>query len=353
MCHLAGYIGEQNAVPKIIDSLRIQEGLIGAQATGLAVLKDFKVKMEKDIEPVSSFVEKYSLQDFEASIGIGHTRYEIKNIDNAETNTKEKAHPFWSSKKKFVTMHNGTLSNYLDFVKQLEEKGYSFQSKSTYFDYDLKKDVIDFCDSEIFGYQLEEELKSTDDLKQAIKNACENIRGHYAFVILHPDYPDRIYIANWMQPMYLGTSDSSSFFSSFEIGLKPFSDIYCKPNQSLKNSLITLTKDKVSIEKLLSSREIPNYKPDFQALEELILEAIDNKQHSLPATYVYLIAHLEKISMTREEFDQLSTIDGYTFTPALYQAFVNLEDQKKIVRRLIFHWEGGFPCTPRYNFYRV
>lgn len=218
MCHLAGYIGEQNAVPKILESLRIQEGIIRAQAIGIAIIKNSIVKMEKDIGAVSSFEEKYSVKDFDATVGIGHTRFALKNVSKAETNTKEKAHPFWSSKKKFVTMHNGTISNYLDFVNQLEEKGYTFQSKSTYFDKVQQTEITDFCDSEIFGYQLEEELKSTDDIKQAIKNACENIRGHFAFVVLHPDFPDRIYIANWMQPMYLGTSANSSFFSSFEIG---------------------------------------------------------------------------------------------------------------------------------------
>lgn len=77
--------------------------------------------------------------------------------------------------------------------------------------------------------------------------------------------------------------------------------------------------------KLVSSREIPNYKPNLQALEELVLEAIDNGQHNLPANFVYLMAHLEKINMSGEDFEQLSTINGYTFTPALYRALVNLE----------------------------
>lgn len=98
---------------------------------------------------------------------------------------------------------------------------------------------------------------------------------------------------------------------------------------------------------------MPNYQPEMPALEALILDAIANGHHNLPANFVYLMGHLEKISMTREEFEQLSTIDGYTFTPALYQALMNLEEHKKIVRKLDYVWEGGIDKTPRFNFYRV
>ena len=352
MCHLAGYVGEQNAVPKIIESLRIQEGIIGSQATGLAVIQNSKIKMEKDIGPVSVFEKQFSLEDFESTIGIGHTRYALKNISKAETNTKEKAHPFWSSKKDFVTMHNGTISNYLDFVEKLEEKGYTFKSKSVFFDKDTQSEVIDFCDSEIFGYQLEEELKNTDDIKQAIKQACKNIRGHFAFVVLHPAHPDTIFIANWMQPMHIGTSSNSTFFSSFANGIEPFSEGCCWTYQPLKNSLITLTKKQVNIEKLVTSREIPEYKPNFNQLEEVVLKAIDNRNHNLPSTLVYLMGHLENIKMTTEEFEKLSTVEGYTFTPALYKSLENLETSGKILRKLEYVWEGGIDKTPRFNFYR-
>ncbi len=125
--------------------------------------------MEKEVGPVTSFKEKFSSQDFDATIGIGHTRFALKNFTKAETNTKEKAHPFWSSKKKFVTMHNGTITNSLDFVTQLEKLGYTFQSKSVFFDKAQQKEIVDYCDSEIFTYLLEEALKSTDDIKQAIR----------------------------------------------------------------------------------------------------------------------------------------------------------------------------------------
>ena len=69
MCHLAGYVGEQNAVPKIIESLRMQEGIIRSKATGLAVIKNSKIKMEKDVGPVSDFEGQFSLGDFESTIG--------------------------------------------------------------------------------------------------------------------------------------------------------------------------------------------------------------------------------------------------------------------------------------------
>ncbi|NHJ04956.1 MAG: hypothetical protein EAX90_09040 [Candidatus Heimdallarchaeota archaeon] len=350
MCHLTGYIGNENAIPIIMESLRIQEAIIGAQATGLAVLKDGKINMVKDTGPIKFFEEKYNLKDYNANIGIGHTRYAIKNKTNAETNTKEKAHPFWNSDEKFVTMHNGTISNYLDFVNQLEKIGYTFRSKSEYFDHEKNEKVIDFCDSEIFSYLLEEELKRNDDMKIAIKNASKDIRGHFAFVVLHPNYPDNIFIANWMQPMHIGYSKNSSFFTSFEIGFEPTNIIFPWKFTPSKNSLITISRGKVTVEPLVEEREIPIFNYN-EKLESIIFEALNNEKSDIAEIWTYISEITEKIGLSKEEYEKLSIIEGYTFTPLIYQILEKLEAENKIIRKLEYVWEGGVENTPRYKFY--
>ncbi|MHA1212142.1 MAG: hypothetical protein ACTSSH_06755 [Candidatus Heimdallarchaeota archaeon] len=200
MCHLTGYIGSGNSIPLMLKSLEIQEPIIGSQATGLAVMSLGNIALEKAVGPVRTFKDTIKYVE-ESGIGIGHTRFSLKNVTTAETNSKEKAHPFWNSDQTFLTMHNGTLSNYKIFVDALEKKGYVFRSKSVYKN-EKGEEITDYCDSEIFGYLLEEELKNEVPMKQAIRNACRDLRGHFAFVVMHPEFPDRLYIANWMQPCF-------------------------------------------------------------------------------------------------------------------------------------------------------
>ncbi|NHK29738.1 MAG: hypothetical protein FK730_00200 [Asgard group archaeon] len=349
MCHLAGYIGNENCMPIILDSLEIQEGIIGAQATGIAIIEDGKFVMEKDIGPVKSFRDKI-FSNKKATIGIGHTRYAIKNVTKKESNTQEKAHPFWNSDKSFLTMHNGTINNYERFVQDLEAKGYHFRSKTAYIENDAKKEVIDFCDSEIFSYLLEEELKRNDNIKDCIRNSCLNLKGQFAFVVLHPEYKNKIILANWMQPMYVGLSKEAAFFSSF---LEGFDKIKSKIKwifEPPKNTLITLERGKITIEPLLPERNIPNFQLNEKLWFNVIEDAIKLNYNDLARIWVYTNENPESINLTREEYDELMN-DGFTMTPLIYSYLQEMEKKRKIIRKLELVWEGGVDVTPRYKFY--
>ncbi|HUT79660.1 MAG TPA: hypothetical protein VMZ29_00540 [Candidatus Bathyarchaeia archaeon] len=348
MCHLTGYIGEDNCVPLLLASLEIQEAIIGAQATGLAVMSLGKIIMDKAIGPVKNFRESIDFID-ESSIGIGHTRYAVKSVTCAETNTKEKAHPFWNSDNSFVTMHNGTIFNYEKLVAELEAKGYRFRSKSTYINEKNEK-VVDYNDSEVFSYLLEEELKKEIDIKEAIRNACERIQGHFAFVVFHPNYSERIYLANWMQPMFIGLSNTETFFTSFEEGFEPLMDKSLQQFEPPKNSLIILSKSRVTIEQLLMDRKLPKFEPNPKSFKAIILEAIKNKANDIAKIWEYIQNNSKKIGLSKNEFEELSTINGFTFSPLIYAYLVKLEDEKLIKRKKDFVWEGGIDKTPRYKF---
>jgi glucosamine--fructose-6-phosphate aminotransferase (isomerizing) len=301
MCHLVGYIHTQSVVSQLIESLRLVEAIIGAQATGLAVIQNDKIKMKKDVGPVQSFLDNNSLNDFNSYIGIGHTRYTPKNLRSKETNTPAKAHPFWNTKKTFVTMHNGTIFNAEIFVKELEEKGYSFRSKSTITNVGEGRPKIDFTDSEIFSYLLEEELGKKNDMEEGIRNACENLRGNYAFVVLHQDYPDTLFIANWMQPLVVASNEEGAFFSSFEEGFQPVRNLISCSFHPPFNSLIVLKKGEAKVKPLLKSLKPPTYLPDSDKMEHFVLTAIKMGHLSLGEIYLYLINNPEVLDMTKNE----------------------------------------------------
>ena len=349
MCHLTGYIGNDNCIPFLLESLELQEGIIGAQATGIAIIRDGKLTMKKEVGPVKEFINKTSSLE-EASIGIGHTRYAIKNITKKETNTPEKANPFWNSDKSFITMHNGTIYNFEKFVRELEVKGYQFRSKSTYFDKDTNKEVIDYCDSEIFGFLLDEELKKNDDIYIGIRNICSDLNGQFAFIVLHPDYPNKIILANWMQPMFVGFSNDAAFFSSF---LEGFNKIKSKIKwvfEPPKNVLITFEKGKITIEHLLPEKNTPKLQIEENVWFEIIEDAIKMNYNDLARIWVYTNENPSTLNLTREEYDDLMN-NGFTLTPMIYSNILEMEKKGKINKKLEFIWEGGIETTPRYKFY--
>lgn len=350
MCHLAGYIGDRNCIPIILEGLEVQEAIIGAQATGLATLKDGQINLQKAIGPIANFRKQFKLKE-EAEIGIGHTRYAIKNVKHAETNTNAKAHPFWNSDKSFVTMHNGTLTNYKQFVQDLESKGYEFRSKTEYNDKDSGEKVVDYCDSEIFSFLLEENLHKTDDIKEAIRVSCKDFQGQFAFVILHPYYPNQIFIANWMQPIHVGCALNSSYFCSFEIGFKAVKTLLPCRFKPPQNVLITLERNNISVEQLLHHRSPPEFTPNSDEFTDIVLEALKKQQNDVAGIWIYIQNNSEKIGLTEDEFKEIATINGYTFSPIIYSYLRKLEKEKIIERKLEYVWEGGIKETSRYKFY--
>ena len=58
MCQLAAYVGSRDAAPILLESLRLQEGYLGAHATGLATVHRRKMHLVKDNSPVDEVVKK-------------------------------------------------------------------------------------------------------------------------------------------------------------------------------------------------------------------------------------------------------------------------------------------------------
>jgi glucosamine 6-phosphate synthetase-like amidotransferase/phosphosugar isomerase protein len=351
LCHIAGYLGDENAISLILESLALQEPIIGGQATGLAYLKDGRITMDKEVGSVQKFKQKSPIIAEQATHVIGHTRYALKNLTYAATNTNAKAHPFWNSTKEFVTMHNGTIVNFSEIIAELEEKGYIFKSKSVYFNETSNSDAVDFCDSELFSYLLEEELRASNELILAIRQACKDIKGHFLFVILHPDYPQKIFIANWMQPLSIAYTKKATFFSSFSSGLQPFMPKKPSIVHSPINSLVILSAGGVAIEPLLSNRKPPEYMPIAQDLKKAIIKAIAEGYHSLGRIWLYIKEHSSLLGLPQAKYDALSTFGGFTFSPSVYKSLISLEQQKVVERKLEFVWEGGIADTPRFQFY--
>ena len=187
MCGIVGYIGRRDATPVLIQGLKRLE-YRGYDSFGIAT--------------VGSELEVYkrtgSISDGEAeaahlrgSTGIGHTRW----AGYGEP-TVVNAHPQIDCEGKIAVVHNGTIENYSDLRRHLEERGHTFRSET---------------DTEAIVHLIEERYDG--DLLSAVNATLPLLQGSYAFLAIMED-AERIIAARNKSPIVLGVGDAEFFAAS-------------------------------------------------------------------------------------------------------------------------------------------
>lgn len=195
MCGIVAYVGQQEALPIIIKGLRRLE-YRGYDSAGVALLDANGLSIYKKKGKVSE-LEKHleSSPDLTSKIGIGHTRWATHGEPN-DTN----AHPHYSSSEKLAMIHNGIIENYEVLKKDLEKKGYTFQSQT---------------DTEVFIKFIEDiHLNNHCSLEEALRLALQKVVGAYAIVLINKEEPDTLIAARKGSPLVIGVGEDEYFLAS-------------------------------------------------------------------------------------------------------------------------------------------
>ena len=164
----------------------------GYDSAGLAVLGEEVPQRVRALGRVAELESLCKQAAIGGGLGIAHTRWATHGVP-AERN----AHPHISGKLALV--HNGIIENYAQLKTQLQVKGYAFTSDT---------------DTETLAHLIEDQLKTTPNLLSAVRIALAQVKGAYALVIIHQDYPDELVVAREGSPLMLGLTDDSWFVAS-------------------------------------------------------------------------------------------------------------------------------------------
>ncbi len=105
MCGITGYIGLKNAAPILLEGLKKLE-YRGYDSSGIALLKNGEISIDKKKGFVSETEKLYKEKPFYANLGISHTRWATHGkVSDAN------AHPHLSTCGNFALVHNGVIEN--------------------------------------------------------------------------------------------------------------------------------------------------------------------------------------------------------------------------------------------------
>src|SRR5579862_1312442 len=192
MCGIVGYIGDQKAVPIILDGLKRLE-YRGYDSAGLAVLENGDcLGVRRAQGKLRNLEEVLRLNPVEGSYGIGHTRWATHGRP-----TEENAHPHRDCHGDIVVVHNGIVENYLALKQQLTEEGHKFVTET---------------DTEVIAHLVEKYFEG--NLESAVRDAVRDLTGVFALSVISRKDPNKIVAARSGPPVVVGLGDGEYFVAS-------------------------------------------------------------------------------------------------------------------------------------------
>lgn len=192
MCGIVGYIGDEDAVPKLLRCLGHLE-YRGYDSAGIGILSSGNLEMRRSIGKNTALHKQIQKFPLNGNTGIAHTRWATHGIPS-ETN----AHPHTDCGASLAVVHNGIIENYLELKKDLEKAGHIFCSET---------------DSEVVAHLLEEGIK--DGLEEAALDVIPKLKGAYAIAAISKLEPEKIVIAcAGGPPLVIGYNSSGTFIAS-------------------------------------------------------------------------------------------------------------------------------------------
>jgi glucosamine--fructose-6-phosphate aminotransferase (isomerizing) len=198
MCGIVGYVGARPCEELLLAGLEKLE-YRGYDSAGISLIEDGEVE---SVHAVGNLANLRAAVDERATngagalpdshTGIAHTRWATHGRV-----TEENAHPHDDSSGKVHIVLNGIVENHAGLRKRLQAEGEEFTSET---------------DAEVVAHLIAAHYDG--DLAAAVRGAYAELRGHYAFVAMHADEPERLVGARKECPLVAGVGEGETFLAS-------------------------------------------------------------------------------------------------------------------------------------------
>ena len=192
MCGIIGYVGSRPSKDLLIAGLERLE-FRGYDSAGIALLEDDGLEYVRAVGPLSNLKAATGSNGSHSTTGVGHTRWATHGGVN-----EDNAHPLTGCEDaKLAIVLNGIVENYRELKAELESAGHIFSSET---------------DAEVVAHLLESVYDG--DLLEAVRDVYGRLVGHFTFVVIHHDEPDRLVGVRRDTPMVIGIGKGENFLAS-------------------------------------------------------------------------------------------------------------------------------------------
>src|SRR5688500_7838718 len=201
MCGIVGYVGQQPALEVVLDGLRRLE-YRGYDSAGVAILDQGRLAVERRAGQLANLEKAMGERAGGAgalpgTLGIGHTRWATHGPP-----TDRNAHPHVDCSGAVAVVHNGTIENFEQIVRELDARGHERRSDT---------------DTEVVAHLVEERYSAgptAGDLPATVRSICADLAGSFVLVISHRDQPGPGVAARRNLPLVIGLGDGENFVGS-------------------------------------------------------------------------------------------------------------------------------------------
>ena len=235
MCGIIGYLGNDLFLTHILNGLWLLINR-GYDSVGISTIIDNSLNTIKyaNNESMKSLENRVKDIDYKTNIGIGHTRWATHG-----SKTDINAHPHHDNKNRISLVHNGIIENYRELKAELIVDGYHFISQT---------------DTEVITVLIGKYLDIGLSMMDAVEKTVNRLSGTWALVIIHAEYPNRLWITRNGSPLLLGIDDEYIMVASEQIAF----------GNKIKNYIVLDNHDIFEIErtsagKIVYNRDIRDY----------------------------------------------------------------------------------------------
>lgn len=192
MCGIIAYLGSSNGMPLILSGLNLLQNR-GYDSAGVSYIEtkesnDLIVRKFASTDNHDSLAKlKESIQHVDSPLIIGHTRWATHG-----RKTDMNAHPHQDNQCRISIVHNGIIENYYELKQELLAENYVFHSQT---------------DTEVISILIGKYLDENCTIETAIENTVLRLKGTWALVIVHVDFPNKVWITRNGSPLLLGMDD--------------------------------------------------------------------------------------------------------------------------------------------------
>jgi glucosamine--fructose-6-phosphate aminotransferase (isomerizing) len=192
MCGIIGYVGKRPSKDLLIAGLQRLE-FRGYDSAGIALLEPDGIEYVRAVGNLANLKEAAGSNGSGATTGVGHTRWATHGSVN-----EDNAHPLTGcDDHKLAIVLNGIVENYRDLKTELEAAGHAFSSET---------------DAEVVAHLLESVYDG--DLVAAVRAVYARLEGHFTFVVIHHDEPQRLVGVRYQTPLVVGLGNGENFLAS-------------------------------------------------------------------------------------------------------------------------------------------